>query len=255
MGIFLNLIKNKSRAYNKHHIDMNNIPKHIAIIMDGNGRWAQKRKLPRTVGHKAGVETIRNIVKECSALGVSYLTLYAFSTENWKRPQDEVSTLMNLLVIYLKNELSELHNNNVRINYIGDINALPIQCINELIKAKENTKDNTGLTLTLALNYGARSEMLRAVKNICIEFKEGNTKISDIDENYFSYHLYTKDLPDPDLLIRTSGEERLSNFLLWQLSYTEFWFTNILWPDFTREDLRQAIISVQNRDRRYGGLK
>lgn len=254
-NIFKRKNKSKEVLEQSKNIDKNNTPNHIAIIMDGNGRWAKKRMLPRTVGHKYGVETIRDIVKECSTLGVKYLTLYAFSTENWKRPQDEVSTLMDLLVMYLKKELLELHDNNVVINYIGDINELPVKCIKELIKAKENTKNNNGLTLTLALNYGSRTEILKAVKQISVDYKGNSIKLQDINENNFSNYLYTSGLPDPDLLIRTSGEKRLSNFLLWQLSYTEFWFTDILWPDFTTKDLNRAIYEVQNRDRRYGGLK
>ncbi|MCX7884795.1 MAG: isoprenyl transferase [Caloramator sp.] len=236
-------------------LDMNNIPKHIAIIMDGNGRWAKKRNLPRSFGHKAGVETIREIVKACSNIGVKYLTLYAFSTENWKRPADEVSTLMNLLVEYLRGELEELNRNNVIINYIGDISALPDLCQKELVNSNIKTKNNTGLTLNLALNYGGRDEIIKAVKNIYIDMLKNNIDIEKIDEKLISNYLYTKNIPDPDLLIRTSGEIRLSNFLLWQIAYTELYFTDIYWPDFKPYHLYKAIIDYQKRDRRFGTVK
>lgn len=236
-------------------IDMNNIPKHIAMIMDGNGRWAKKRNLPRSFGHKAGVETIREIVKSCSKLGVKYLTLYAFSTENWKRPADEVSTLMNLLVEYLKGELEELNNNNVIINYIGDISALPDICQNELLNSHFKTKNNTGLTLNLALNYGGRDEIIRAIKRISHDISENCIDIEKIDEKLISNYLYTSNMPDPDLLIRTSGELRISNFLLWQIAYSELWFTDVYWPDFKPYHLYKAIIDYQKRDRRFGTVK
>jgi undecaprenyl diphosphate synthase len=236
-------------------IDLNNIPRHIAIIMDGNGRWAKERKLPRTIGHKAGVETIREIVKECSNLGVKYLTLYAFSTENWVRPKDEVNALMNLLVQYLKTEFKELNENNVIINHIGDIEKLPTICKKELIEAYENTKYNTGLTLNLALNYGGRDELIRAFKNMYIDIREGKINFENVDDNTISSYLDTKDMPDPDIIIRPSGEQRLSNFLLWQCAYSEFWYSNIKWPDFTKEHLHKAICDYQSRDRRYGGVK
>ncbi|SKA87047.1 Undecaprenyl pyrophosphate synthetase [Caloramator quimbayensis] len=236
-------------------IDMNKIPKHIAMIMDGNGRWAKKRNLPRSFGHKAGVETIREIVKTCSKLGVKYLTLYAFSTENWKRPADEVSTLMNLLVEYLKGELEELNKNNVIINYIGDISALPDICQKELLNSHSKTKYNTGLTLNLALNYGGRDEIIRAVKQICTDISKNNMDIEKIDEKLISNYLYTSNMPDPDLLIRTSGELRISNFLLYQIAYTELWFTDVYWPDFKPYHLYKAIIDYQKRDRRFGTVK
>ncbi|SHG93434.1 isoprenyl transferase [Tepidibacter thalassicus] len=236
-------------------IDKKNIPKHIAIIMDGNGRWAKKRFLPRTFGHKAGVETIREIVKECSALGVNYLTLYAFSTENWKRPKEEVSTLMNLLVEYLRKEVKELHKNNVILNTIGDISYLPKVAIDELNKAKEFTKNNSGLVLTLALNYGSRNDIKNAIVNILKEYETGNISINDIDENFIKNYLNTKNLPDPDILIRTSGEYRVSNFLLWEIAYSEFYFSDVYWPDFKKEHLYAAILEYQNRERRFGGLK
>lgn len=230
------------------------VPKHIAIIMDGNGRWAKKRNLPRTVGHKAGVETIREIVKECSNVGVEYLTLYAFSTENWKRPKEEVGTLMKLLVEYLRNEFEELNSNNVVINNIGEISLLPEICQKELENAYNRTKNNTGLVLNLALNYGGRNEILNAFKNLHNDISSGKISGDNITEETLSKYLYTASMPDPDILIRTSGEQRLSNFLLWQLAYSEFWFTDVYWPDFTKEILRKAIYDYQHRDRRFGGI-
>lgn len=231
-------------------IDSNNIPKHIGIIMDGNGRWAKKRGLPRSIGHRAGVETIREIVKECSKLGVKFLTIYAFSTENWKRPVDEVNALMNLLADYLKKEFDELNRNNVIINYIGNITKLPKVCQDELVNSYKNTKSNTGLTLNLALNYGGRQEIIDAVKKIAAE-----KAFDKITEDNFNEYLYTKGMPDPDLIIRPSGELRLSNFLIWQSAYSELWFSDINWPDFKKEDLHKAISDYQKRDRRFGGIK
>ncbi|MDP4177359.1 MAG: isoprenyl transferase [Bacillota bacterium] len=245
--------KESSQVFEK--IDMNNIPKHIGIIMDGNGRWAKQRNLPRAMGHRAGVETIRNIVKECSNIGIKYLTLYAFSTENWVRPKDEVNTLMELLVEYLKGEFRELNENNVIINSIGDISKLPPKCKKELTDAYENTKNNTGLILNLALNYGGRNDIVNACKKMYNDLDSGKLSMQDINENVFSKYLYTAGMPDPDIIIRPSGEQRLSNFLLWQSAYTEFWYSQINWPDFKVEDLHKAIIDYQNRDRRFGGLK
>lgn len=238
-----------------YDIELSNIPTHIAIIMDGNGRWAKNRFLPRAAGHKAGVETIREIVKECSRLGVRYLTLYAFSTENWKRPKLEVDTLMNLLSTYLKNEISELHKNNVKLTAIGDTTALPSTCKRELKSAMELTKNNTGVNLNLALNYGSRSDMQNAIIDIVKDCKSGKIDIEDIDEDAIKNYLSTKSIPDPDLMIRTSGEQRLSNFLLWELAYSEFYFTDVHWPDFNKFELQKAIYVYQNRDRRFGGLK
>lgn len=231
------------------------MPKHIAIIMDGNGRWAKEKNLPRAMGHKAGVETIREVVKECNRLGIKYLTLYAFSTENWKRPQDEVNSLMKLLIEYLKKEIEELHKNNVVVNHIGDVSRLPQACQAELLNAYNKTKNNTGITMNLALNYGGRDEILTAVKKILGEYSKGSIKINDIDEQTFSKFLYTSGMPDPDLIIRPSGEQRVSNFLLWQCAYSEFWYSNINWPDFTMKDLHKAIEDFQKRDRRFGGVK
>lgn len=236
-------------------LDMGNIPKHIAIIMDGNGRWAKAKNLPRALGHKAGVETIRRIIKEGDRLGVKYMTLYAFSTENWKRPKAEITTLMKLLVQYLKEEISELHENGVVINILGDTSKLPKDCIDEIQKAKEITKDNTGIVMNVALNYGGRDEIVRATKAIAEMVALGDIKPDDIDDKIFENHLYTKDMPDPDIIIRPSGEQRLSNFLLWQCAYSEFWYSNINWPDFTEVDLRRAIYDFQNRDRRFGAIK
>ncbi|KYH35803.1 isoprenyl transferase [Clostridium tepidiprofundi DSM 19306] len=234
--------------------DKDLMPRHVAIIMDGNGRWAKKRNLPRTVGHRAGVETIREIVKECSNLGIKYLTLYAFSTENWKRPKEEVTTLMKLLSEYLKNEFEELNRNNVVINHIGDISKLPSVCQKELSIAYEKTKYNTGLVLNLALNYGGRNEIVDAVKKISRDISEGRLIIDDIDESIINDYIYTSGMPDPELIIRTSGEIRLSNFLIWQSAYSELYFTDILWPDFNKTNLKEAILDYQKRHRRFGGV-
>ncbi|MEG0133747.1 MAG: isoprenyl transferase [Clostridium sp.] len=235
-------------------LDMDRIPAHIAIIMDGNGRWAKERKLPRTMGHRAGMKNIKMVVQEASELGVRYLTLYAFSTENWKRPQDEVGALMNLVVEFIDKEFDELHKNNVRLNSIGDISKLPEKSRKSIDNAKEKTKENTGLTLNIALNYGGRDEIIKGVKEIAELILKKDMNIEDIDENSISEHLYTKGMPDPDIIIRPSGELRLSNYLLWQSAYSEFWFSNINWPDFTKEDLKRAIFDFQKRDRRYGGV-
>lgn len=255
-----NLIKKKKKNItsfdtSSFDLDYDNIPKHIAIIMDGNGRWAKSKGLPRTFGHKAGVETIRKIIKECNRIGVKYLTLYAFSTENWKRPKDEVGALMKLLVEYLKSEFNELNENGVVINHIGDISKLPSECREELLSAYERTKNNTGVTMNLALNYGGRLEIIKGIKEAFEDIENGKISINDLDEAMFSSYLYTKNMPDPDLIIRPSGEQRLSNFLLWQCAYSEFWFSNINWPDFTEDDLHRAIFDYQNRDRRYGAVK
>lgn len=236
------------------NIDLSNIPTHIAIIMDGNGRWAKERLLPRTLGHKAGVEAIRSVIKEGSNLGVKHITLYAFSTENWKRPKLEVEALMNLLNTYLKKELKELHENNVKITTIGDIEVLPIKSLEAVNNAINITKDNTGLNLNIALNYGSRNDIKNAVIDIVKNCKSGKIDIEDINEDMISNYLSTKSIPDPDLIIRTSGEQRLSNFLMWEAAYSEFYFTDIHWPDFGREELQKAIHVYQNRDRRFGGL-
>ena len=243
---------NKNTIYD---IQLDKVPNHIAIIMDGNGRWAKSRFLPRTAGHKAGVETIRKVLKECQRLGIKHLTLYAFSTENWKRPKIEVDTLMNLLTAYLKSEVKELHSNNVKISTVGDIEKLPSACIKQLEYAKELTKDNTGVNLNLALNYGSRYDIKNAMIDIAKDVKYGKIKVENIDEDLISNYLSTKSIIDPDLIIRTSGEQRLSNFLLWEAAYTEFYFTDIHWPDFNEKELQKAIYEYQNRDRRFGGIK
>ena len=244
---------NKSKN-NDMVLDKNNIPKHIAIIMDGNGRWAKKRKLPRTMGHKAGVETIRKIVRESQDIGVKYLTLYAFSTENWKRPQEEVSALMKLLIQYLKSELGELNRNGVSIRISGDITKLPKEAQGEIEEAIIKTKDNTSIVLNIAFNYGGRDEIIRAVKLIGKDLLDSKFDLDTIDEKIFESYLYTANMPDPDLIIRPSGEKRISNFLLWQCAYSEFCYSNIFWPDFTEKNLHEAIFEYQNRDRRYGGV-
>ncbi|MDP4144374.1 MAG: isoprenyl transferase [Bacillota bacterium] len=237
------------------NIDLERIPKHIAIIMDGNGRWAKERRLPRTMGHRQGVIAIKRIVKECSQLGVKYLTLYAFSTENWKRSQEEVSALMNLLVEFLISEINELHKNGVVVNSIGNISGLPEKCQEQLKASFERTKNNKGLVLNLALNYGGRDEIVNAVKKLVTKVDAGELTEEDINEDVLSRLMYTGGMPDPDLIIRPSGEQRLSNFLLWQCAYSEFWYSNIKWPDFSVEDLHNAIYDFQNRDRRFGAVK
>ena len=239
----------------KYDIDLEKMPTHIAIIMDGNGRWAKSRFLPRTAGHKAGVETIRKVVKEADRLGIKYLTLYAFSTENWKRPKLEVDALMNLLVTYLRNEIDELHKNNIKLTAVGDFEKLPEACVKELHSAMDKTKDNTGVHLNLALNYGGRNDIREAVVEIAKEYKEGKISLEDITEERIKKHLSTGEIPDPDLVIRTSGEQRLSNFLLWDIAYSEFYYTDIHWPDFDGEALEKAIYAYQKRDRRFGGVK
>lgn len=238
-----------------YDIDLNKVPQHIAIIMDGNGRWAKNRFLPRVAGHKAGVETIRTVLRECKKLNVKYVTLYAFSTENWKRPKMEVDALMNLLSTYLKSEVETLHKENVKLTAIGDIDNLPTQCVIELNKAIELTKNNNGCNLNLALNYGGRLDIKNALVHIIKDVKDGKINIDEIDEETISNHLSTKCIPDPDLIIRTSGEERLSNFLLWEVAYSEFYFTDVHWPDFDEKELQKAIFTYQNRDRRFGGIK
>ncbi|MBE6086745.1 isoprenyl transferase [Clostridium beijerinckii] len=251
----LNIFKSKKEFNQDFDLDMNNIPNHIAIIMDGNGRWAKEQNLPRSMGHRAGVETIRRILKEATRLGIKNLTLYAFSTENWARPKDEVGTLMKLLVTYLKKELKECHENGVRMNVLGDTSKLPKECQNALEEALETTRNNTKINLNFALNYGGRNEIVRAIKLINSDIKNGKLNEEDINEALVEKYLYTKGIPDPDLIIRPSGEQRLSNFLLWQCAYSEFWYSDINWPDFKEKDLRKAIADYQNRDRRFGKVK
>lgn len=235
-------------------IDLEHLPRHIAIIMDGNGRWAKRRGLPRAMGHRAGVEAIRSIVKECSKLGIKVLTVYAFSTENWRRPKEEVGVLMTLLSEYCRKELDELHKNNVVIHAIGGIQELPKEAQEDLHRAVNKTKANKGLIFNLALNYGGRLEIVEAVRKLSTDVLNKKIAPQDINEELVSGALYTAGLPDPDLLIRTSGEMRLSNFLLWQLAYTEIVVIDDLWPDFDQASLRRVIQIYQKRDRRYGGL-
>jgi undecaprenyl diphosphate synthase len=233
-------------------IDLNRLPKHIAIIMDGNGRWAKRRRLPRIAGHRAGIRAVRQAVEASARVGVPYLTLYAFSVENWKRPHTEVKLLMSLLRQYLKKEVGELNRQNIRLEVIGRIHDLPKPVIHDLQNTLDQTRQNTGMRLVLALNYGARAELVDAVQELLAKAKQNGSMT--VDEALVSEHLYTRGLPDPDLLIRTSGELRLSNFLLWQVAYAELWVTETLWPDFTQKDLFQAIIDFQKRERRFGGL-
>ena len=228
------------------------IPVHIGIIMDGNGRYAKERGQLRSMGHKAGVENVRRILRHCSNIGVKHLTLYAFSTENWKRPKDEVGFLMKLLLEYLKKELAELNEKNVKINTIGDISKLPAEVYAQIVHSIEATKNNTGLNVHFALNYGSRAEILRAVNTLAQKFKGG--EIQEIDEQAFEKELYTCGIPDPDLIIRTSGEKRISNFLLYQSAYSEYIFVDKYWPDFSESDLDNAIEEFLNRKRNYGGV-
>ncbi len=233
-------------------INKDNLPKHLAIIMDGNGRWAKQQGLLRAFGHENGTKSVRVIVEVCAKLGIQYLTLYAFSTENWNRPKLEVDTLMKILISSLKKELITLQNNNIRLNTIGNIDLLPKSAQKELIEVINKTKDNTSMVLTLALSYGSREEIISAVKIISDKVKNNIISINAIDESIINQHLYTQNLTDVDLLIRTSGEHRISNFLLWQIAYAELYFTDVLWPDFKEEDLYEAIVSYQKRERRFG---
>lgn len=228
------------------------IPNHIAIIMDGNGRWAKKRSLPRVAGHHEGVNSVRDIVEACGQIGVKYLTLYTFSTENWNRPKEEVSILMRLLLSSLHDECDNLHKNNVRLKTIGDFSSLPLDVQDEFLDAIELTKNNTGLTLVLALSYSGRWDIANAMKRIADDVKKGKLLPEKITDEVIANSLATKGIPDPDLLVRTSGELRISNFLLWQLAYSEMYVTDIFWPDFRRKQLYEAIASFQNRERRFG---
>ena len=228
------------------------IPNHIAIIMDGNGRWAKEKALPRIAGHREGINSVREITRICGNIGVKHLTLYTFSTENWSRPSSEVNALMTLLMKTIKQEIKELHKNNVRFTTIGDLESLPSRTSKGLIDGIELTKENNGLNLCLALNYGSRQEIINAVKSILLKIQSDEFAIDDINIELINKHLYTKLMPDPDLLIRTSGENRLSNFLLWQLAYTEIHMTDTYWPDFRDEQLMNAILDFQSRERRFG---
>ncbi|MBF0351031.1 MAG: isoprenyl transferase [SAR324 cluster bacterium] len=235
-------------------IDKQLLPRHVGIIMDGNGRWAQQRIMPRFQGHRSAVKAVRVTVETSAEIGLKALTLYAFSTENWKRPQTEVSILMDLLAEYLEKELNTMLTNNIQLRLIGDRAALPEFIHAPLDRALQNTAGNTGLVLNLAVNYGGRAEIIRAVQSIVSAYAKQPFEIGTIDDAMLQQHLYTPDLPDPDLIIRTSGEYRISNFLLWQSAYAEFYFTNVLWPDFTQEEFFKALLDFQNRQRRMGGV-
>jgi undecaprenyl diphosphate synthase len=235
-------------------IELSRLPRHVAIIMDGNGRWARRRRLPRIAGHRAGAAAVHEVVETSSRLHLDALTLFAFSTENWKRPQAEISTLMSLLREYLRKELAEIHRNNIRLQILGRYEQLPREVREDLDDAMRVTGGNTGMVLNVALNYSARSEMVDAVKTLVERAQRGELRAEDISEQTLSEALYTAGLPDPDLLIRTSGEMRVSNFLLWQIAYAEIYVTETCWPDFTRRSLLESIIAFQKRERRYGGL-
>ncbi len=234
------------------NIDQSNIPQHVAVIMDGNGRWAKKRGLKREKGHREGRKSVKKIVECCVELGIKNLTLYAFSTENWNRPKLEINFLMQLLFLSLKDELKNLNKNDIKFETIGNLSRLPKKIGNYLEKVKEETRGNTKLTLTLALSYGSRSEIIDVVRELSDKVKNNIISSKNIDETVINDHLYTRDLPDVDLLIRTSGEKRISNFLLWQIAYSELYFTKKLWPDFRKKDLYKAIVNYQNRERRFG---
>lgn len=236
----------------KDQIQLNKLPKHVAIIMDGNGRWAKQQGLLRVIGHESGTKSVRDVVEASAEIGIKNLTLYAFSTENWKRPKLEVQTLMKLLVKSLKKEIKTLQDNKIKLTAIGNLNDLPKKAYSELLEVIEKTKNNKHMTLTLALSYGSREEIVHVIKELTNKVKNNIISIESIDESIINKHLYTQNLPDVDLLIRTSGEQRISNFLLWQIAYAELYFTDILWPDFKKKDLYDALINYQNRERRFG---
>ena len=236
-------------------IDSNAIPKHVAIIMDGNGRWAKRRGMPRSMGHRAGADVLKQIVIAADEIGIRALTVYGFSTENWKRPEQEVSLLMALIKEYLNNNVKYMHEHNVRIRFIGFIGALSEELQQIIRDAELLTQNNTGLTLQLAINYGGRDEIVRTIREITSAVKAGTITADDITEDYVSSQLFTKEFSDVDLLIRPSSDFRISNFLLWQLAYAEFWFTDLYWPDFTKETLLEAVAAYQKRERRFGGLR
>ncbi|KQR68118.1 isoprenyl transferase [Pedobacter sp. Leaf176] len=238
----------------KEQIDDSRLPKHIAVIMDGNGRWAKGQGKMRVFGHEQGVLSVKDIVEGCVEVGVKYLTLYAFSTENWSRPKEEVDALMQILISTINKETETLNKNNVKLNAIGNIASLPQECIDDLREAMEKTAHNEKCTLTLALSYSAKWEIVDAAKKIAIAVKNQEIDVNDIDESLFSSKLTTVNIPDPELMIRTSGEHRISNYLLWQMAYTEFYFTDVLWPDFRRENLFEAIVDYQKRERRFGKI-
>ncbi len=245
-------MKPKLKKLHKKLMDSGKLPPHIAIIMDGNGRWAKKRGLPRVAGHREGVNSVREIVEVCGELGIDYLTLYTFSTENWRRPREEISALMQLLITTLKKEINELNKNNVKLMIIGNMDKLPADARDEILVGIEKTKHNSGLKLILALNYGGREEIIEAVRTIAEKIKNKKLKPEQITESIIEKNLYTSHIPDPDFLIRTSGELRISNFLLWQLAYTEIYVTKILWPAFRRKHLYDALWDYISRERRFG---
>ena len=238
----------------KQQIDVNNLPRHIAVIMDGNGRWAKNQGAARVFGHKNAVKAVRDTVESCAELGIGYLTLYAFSTENWSRPKDEINALMQLLVSTIRGETQTLIKNNIRLKCIGNIENLPKVCQRELREAIDITSQNTGLTVVLALSYSGRWEILEATRHIAADVEKGKLQVSEITDETFAHYLNTKDIPDPELLIRTSGEMRISNFLLWQIAYSELYMPDVLWPDFRREHLYEAILAYQKRERRFGRI-
>ncbi|PKA83291.1 undecaprenyl diphosphate synthase [Ulvibacter sp. MAR_2010_11] len=233
-------------------IDKNKLPKHLAVIMDGNGRWAKQKGLFRTMGHENGTKAVKEIVEACGEIGIPYLTLYAFSTENWNRPKMEVELLMKLLVASLKKEMKSLQDNDIKLNAIGNLQALPKRAHKELLDVIKKTENNSKMTLTLALSYGSREELTKTIQEISHKVKNNLISPENIDETVINNHLYTQNLPDVDLLIRTSGEQRISNFLLWQIAYAELYFTETLWPDYTKNHLFEAILNYQNRERRFG---
>lgn len=237
-----------------NRIDQSKLPKHVAVIMDGNGRWAKQRGKLRTFGHNKGVKAVRETVESAAEIGIEHLTLYAFSTENWNRPKFEINALMTLLVKTINRETKTLTENNIRLNAIGDLESLPSSCLKELNEAIDKTKGNTRMTLTLALSYSSKWEITKAIKAIAKNVNSGDLKIEEIDESTLDKHLCTLNIPDPELLIRTSGEHRISNFLLWQIAYAELYFTDKLWPDFDRADFEAAIIDYQGRERRFGKI-
>ncbi len=253
LDVHLVFVTNKYMPENLiQNIDLNNVPTHVAIIMDGNGRWAKKKGMKRAFGHQNAIKAVRSSIESCDDLGIPYLTLYAFSSENWNRPSEEVNMLMNLLVRTLKKELPTLQKYNIKLNTIGDTSSLPVKVYGQLEEVMDETKNNTKATLTLALSYGAKAEILKAVKQISQEVLDHELTVDGITEEVFKDHLYTKNMPDVDLMIRTSGETRISNFLLWQSAYAELYFTPVLWPDFRKEDFYKAIINYQQRERRFG---
>ena len=241
------------REKTMQNVDLN-VPNHIAIILDGNGRWAKKKMMPRNYGHTQGSKVVEKICEDAYHMGVQYLTVYAFSTENWKRPQEEIDALMKLLKSYLKNSIKTSSKNNMRVRIIGDTSKLSDEIKQSIMELEEASKDNTGLNFQVALNYGSRDEIIRAVKALSKDIMESKVALEQINETVFEQYLDTKGIPEPDLLIRTSGEQRLSNFMLWQLAYTEFYFTDVLWPDFTKEELKKAIDFYSSRNRNFGAI-